>query len=244
MASILADLNNVQALVARSSRRPFLAVLLFRIGTAGKAREFLRLWAASTLGGEAPEVGGVGTFHFMFSWNGLAKLLDGNLQFDVAKGRAEFEPFFVDPKQGPDSLAAASDLGFSGESSPDGWWDGFKSGDIDLAIHMAFESETQRKDDLDRIRTSAAKQDLEELRLRTFPDSALTGYRPPGGGCISSIEMELPRRELIGTTPAPRPLTASIFGRSLPAIQAKITRQAPGFREYGKILRAKARSPA
>ena len=59
----------------------------------------------------------------------------------MAKGRAEFEPFFVDPKQGPDSLAAASDLGFSGESSPDGWWDGFKSGDIDLAIHMAFESE-------------------------------------------------------------------------------------------------------
>ena len=117
----------------------------------------------------------------MFSWNGLAKLLDGNPQFDMAKGRAEFEPSFVDPKQGPDSLAAASHLGFSGESSPDGWWDGFKSGDIDLAIHMAFESESQRKDDLDRIRTSAAKQDLEELRLRTFPDSALTGYLPCGG---------------------------------------------------------------
>ena len=78
-------------------------------------------------------------------------------------------------------MAAASDLGFRGESSPDGWWDGFKSGDIDLAIHMAFESESQRKDDLDRIRTSAAKQDLEELRLRTFPDSALTGYLPDGG---------------------------------------------------------------
>jgi hypothetical protein len=177
----MADLDNVQALVARSSKRPFLAVLLFRIGALGKAREFLRLWTASTLGGEAPEVAGAGTFHFMFSWNGLAKLLDGNPQFDVAKGRAEFEPFFVDPKQAPDSLAAASDLGFIGESSPDGWWDGFKSGDIDLAIHMAFESEPQRKDDLDRVRTSAAKQDLQELQIRTFPDLALTGKLPPGG---------------------------------------------------------------
>lgn len=177
----MADLDNVQALVARSSSRPFFAVLLFRIQAPEQARQFLREWAAATLGGLAPEVAGAGVFHFMFSWNGLAKLLDGNPQFDLAKGRQEFEPFFVDPKQGPDSLAAAADLGFVGESSPDRWWNGFTSGDIDLAVHAAFESEAQRKDDLDRVRTSAARQGLQELQLRTFPDLTLTGYRPPDG---------------------------------------------------------------
>jgi hypothetical protein len=78
----LANLDNVQAIVARSSTRPFFAILLFRIVAPALARQFLRERTAAVLGGQAKEIAGDDVLHFMFSWRGLAKLLEGNPQFD------------------------------------------------------------------------------------------------------------------------------------------------------------------
>jgi hypothetical protein len=69
----LANLDNVQAIVARSSSRPFFAVLLFRIVAPALARQFLREWTAAVLGGQAKEIAGEDVLHFMFSWSGLER---------------------------------------------------------------------------------------------------------------------------------------------------------------------------
>jgi hypothetical protein len=179
--TILANLDNVQAIVARSSTRPFFAILLFRIVAPALARQFLRERTAAVLGGQAKEIAGDDVLHFMFSWRGLAKLLEGNPQFDLTKGAREFETFFVDARQGPGSSAMADQLGFVGDNVPDSWWEGFISQDIELAVHGSFESQEQRTECLSRLRASAANQGLQELQLKSFADSALSGYRPPKG---------------------------------------------------------------
>ena len=173
--------NNVQAIVVRPSTRAFYAVLLFRIVSAPAAREFLRDWALDAPGGQSPEPPGAGTFHVMFSWQGIERLLADRAGFDLAEGRAAFEPFFVDPKHGPGSLAMAEQLGFTGGSAPAGWWDGFASEDIDLALYATFEDEAQRTLALSAIRESARTKGLEELEVEAFPQRALTGFRPDGG---------------------------------------------------------------
>jgi deferrochelatase/peroxidase EfeB len=177
----LANLDNVQAIVARSSTRPFFAILLFRIVAPALARQFLRERTAAVLGGQANEIAGDPVLHFMFSWSGLAKLLEGNPQFDLTQGAREFEPFFVDPGQGPGSSAMAEQLGFIGDNAPDSWWEGFKSQDIELAVHASFESREQRTESLSRLRASAANQGLQELQLKSFADSALSSSPPPEG---------------------------------------------------------------
>jgi deferrochelatase/peroxidase EfeB len=177
----LANLDNVQAIVARSSARPFFAILLFQIVAPALARQFLREWKAAVLGGQAEEKAGDDVLHFMFSWRGLWKLLEGNPQFDLMQGARELEVFFVDPGQGPGSSAMAEQLGFVGDNAPDSWWEGFKSQDIELAVHGSFESQEQRTECLSRLRASAANQGLQELQLKSFADSALSGYRPPNG---------------------------------------------------------------
>lgn len=177
----MANLDNVQAIVARSSTRHFFAIVLFRILAPAPARQFLRDWTAATLGGQAQEAAGNSALHFMFSWSGLTKLLEGNPLFDLTQGAREFEAFFVDPEQGPDSAAMAEQLGFVGDSAPDGWWEGFTSRDVELAVHASFESPEQRADGLGRLRASAASQGLQELRLESFADRALSGYRPADG---------------------------------------------------------------
>ena len=67
----MVDLGNLQAIVARSSAKPLLAVLLFRFGDAGGARSFLRQWIPRAAVGAGPDADGP-AFHFMFSWNGIA----------------------------------------------------------------------------------------------------------------------------------------------------------------------------
>jgi deferrochelatase/peroxidase EfeB len=173
-------LDNVQAIVARRSTRRFFAILLFRIVAPALARQFLRERTAAVLGGQAKEIVGDPVLHFMFSWSGLAKLLEGNPQFDLTQGARDFEPFFVDPGQGPGSSAMAEQLGFVGDNAPDSWWEGFKSQDIELAAHVSCESREQRTECLGRLRASAANQGLQELQLKSFADSALSSSPPPG----------------------------------------------------------------
>src|SRR5262245_19571005 len=178
----MADLGNVQALVARRSNKPLIVVLLFKLGDRSQAKAFLRQWSAGTPAGMAPDIGGQPALHFLFSWNGLETLLQDHPTLDVARGRREFEVFFVDPSQAPNHPAMATQLGLIGDSAPDRWWDGrFASGDIDLAIHGSFDTAEQKADTLDRLRTSAAQHGLQELALPSLPDRALSGFRPADG---------------------------------------------------------------
>jgi deferrochelatase/peroxidase EfeB len=178
----MADLGNIQAIVARSSARPLIAVLLFRLGAVSDAKTFLREWTLNTPAGMAPEIDGQPSFHFLFSWRGMEALLLGHPYLDAAQGRREFEVFFVDPIQSPDGAAVAEQLGFLGINSPTGWWDRkFSSRDIDLAVYASFDTPEQKADCLERVRRSAAKCGMQELQLAGFADSALSGNRPSDG---------------------------------------------------------------
>jgi deferrochelatase/peroxidase EfeB len=177
----MANVGNVQAIVARSSAKPFIAVLLFKLGDAAGARAFLKQWLPKTPAGMAPEIDGQPAFHFLFSWKGLEALLSGRPGFDVAQGRQQFEVFFVDPRQAPDG-AVATQLGFLGASAPASWWDGkFTSGDVDLAVHISFDDAEQKIDYLGRLRRSAANYGVQELMLEGGEDGALSGFRPADG---------------------------------------------------------------
>jgi deferrochelatase/peroxidase EfeB len=177
----MANVGNVQAIVARSSAKPLIAVLLFRFGEAGGAKSFLRQWMPKAPAGLAPETDGQPALHFMFSWKGMEALLRGRAGLDVAQGRREFEVFFTDPVQAPDA-AVAKQLGFVGASAPDAWWEGkFASGDIDLAIHISVDEPLQKADLLAQLRQSAAQNGVQELKLDGWDDGALSGCRPSDG---------------------------------------------------------------
>jgi hypothetical protein len=175
------DLNNVQALIVRSSRKPLTSILLFRCGDSARAKAFLRRWTPNAPAGRAPEVDGQPAFLFLFAWPALQSLLQGHAPLDVAQGRRQFEVFFVDPAQRPGG-GIAPQLGFLGQSAPGQWWDNrFTSDDIQFAIFASFDTPAQKADYLDHLRTSAAEHDLTELQLPSFADRALSGYRPPNG---------------------------------------------------------------
>ena len=160
----MVDLGNLQAIVARGSTKPLLAVLLYKFGDAGPARAFLRQWVPRTAAGMAPDGDGP-AFHFMFSWKGIEALMSGRPGFDVAQGRREFDVFFVDPTQAPDG-AVAEQLGFVGDSSPSAWWDGkFASGEVDLAIHIGFDTPEQKADCFAELRQSAVTFGVREFTL-------------------------------------------------------------------------------
>src|SRR6478672_12456285 len=117
---------------------------------------------------------------------------------DTTEGRREFETFFVDPGQSPDSTAVAEQLGFVGDSAPQGWWERkFTSTDIDLAVLILVDTAEERSEILQRLRRSATESGLEELELVSFPERALSGGRPIDGRLhfgyrdgISTIEID------------------------------------------------------
>ncbi len=179
-ADTMVDIGNVQAIIARSSAKPLLAVLLFKFGDAARAKAFLSRWIPRAAGGMAPDGDGP-AFHFMFSWSGIEALLSGRRDLDVTQGRREFGVFFTDATQAPDG-GIALQLGFLGDSSPASWWNGkFASRDIDLAIHIGFDNAEQRTDCLAKLRRSAADSDVRELTLHGLDDGALSGCRPADG---------------------------------------------------------------
>jgi deferrochelatase/peroxidase EfeB len=177
----MVNIDNLQAILTRGSAKPLASALLFQIVAADAARRFLWDWIEKVPAGKAAESADVPAIYLLFTWTGIEKLLAGHPGLDVQKGRKEMERFFTDPGQAPDG-AEAVQFGFAGDSDPAGWWDGkFKSSDIDLALHMCFDSATQQADWLQRLRQAAAGQGLREHRLTSFPDGALSGFRPPDG---------------------------------------------------------------
>lgn len=177
----MADIENIQALVVRSPVKPFISVLLFKLGDADAARQFLREYAPKVPRGAAADIAGEAEYHLLFSWNGLAKLLRGHPTLDVEQGRRALEVFFTDSTQAPDSLAMARQLGFVGGSAPEGWWEGrFTSENIDLAVYACFDAD-RKAQALTELREAAARCGLQELTLASFDDGALAGVRPRDG---------------------------------------------------------------
>jgi hypothetical protein len=177
----MADVSNLQAIVGRSSLKPFFAVLLFAIDDAKRAKEFLRTWEPEVPAGLAAERTGVAELHLLFSWSGMEKLLTGRTDLKADEGRRAFDTFFVDPAQAPDRPALAQQFGFIGNSAPDKWWDKFKTGNIELVVYGAFDGQAQRDDYIGRLRTTAFNCGLSELQNSNFPGGAMAGYLPPGG---------------------------------------------------------------
>jgi deferrochelatase/peroxidase EfeB len=177
----MADIENIQALVVRSPVKPFISVLLFKLGEAAAARQFLRDFTPRVPRGAAADVAGRPEYHLLFSWNGLAKLLRGHPTLDAEQGRRSLEVFFTDSTQAPDGLAMAQQLGFIGGSAPAQWWEGrFPSEDIDLAVHACFDAD-QKTQALAEVREAAARCGLQELKLQSFANGALEGVRPRDG---------------------------------------------------------------
>jgi hypothetical protein len=177
----MVDLANLQALLSRRSGKPFYAVLLFRLDDAGGGRGFLRGLLPRIVSGVTAEVAGAPVLNVFISWHAISALFTGHPRLDPALGRRQFEVFFTDPMQAPDSLAMAGQLGFTGPSAPAHWWAGFRTEDIDLAVYAGCDSEQHRQSVLADLRAAAAASGLSELTLPSFPERAPSGHLPAGG---------------------------------------------------------------
>jgi hypothetical protein len=71
--SVVADVNNLQAIIGRSSGKARFAILLFTIEDARRAKEFLRTWKSEVPSGLAQEQDGVSALHLLFSWSALER---------------------------------------------------------------------------------------------------------------------------------------------------------------------------
>lgn len=174
-------LENLQAALARRSDKPLFAVLLLRVDDGAAAREFLRGLLPRVARGDATETAGTPLVNVFFSWSALSTILARHPHLDADSGRRQFEPFFTDPMQAPDSLAMSGQLGFSGPSAPEHWWAGFATRDIGIAVYLGCDDEEQRHTLLEELRGAASGAGLSELNLPSFPGGAVNGYRPAGG---------------------------------------------------------------
>jgi deferrochelatase/peroxidase EfeB len=177
----MVDLANLQALLTRRPGKPLIAVLLFRLGDPDRARGFLQFLLPRIVSGVMAEVPGAPLLNVFTSWRAISALVAGHPRLDPAVGRHQFEVFFTDPMQAPDSEAMAGQLGFTGPSAPAHWWAEFRTEDVDLALYAGCDSEQHRQSVLAELRAAAAAAGLSELTLPSFPERAPAGYLPTGG---------------------------------------------------------------
>lgn len=177
----MVQLSNLQALVARRTLKRFYAVLLFRLSDAAISRNLLQWLVPRVLAGDTEDVKGTPLLNVFISWIAVSKLLAGNSNLDSTIGKRQLEPFFTDPDAAPDSASLADQLGFVGPSAPQNWWAGFLSSDIDLAIYIGCDDETERRALIEKIRAEATGRGVVELLIPSFADGAVSGYLPPGG---------------------------------------------------------------
>jgi hypothetical protein len=178
----MTKLDSIQGIVAKSSGRPLVTILLFRIGTADDARAFLSRWFHFVPDGIVPPPVDAPELYFLFSWDGVAKLLAGHPELKIDIGRGNLDGYFTNPILAPDNPTRALAMGFVKESSPQGWGEGkFHSADIELAIYCCFVDGAQHEATIAELRQSAAASSLQELMLPSFPQRALSGARPRGG---------------------------------------------------------------
>lgn len=174
------DLDRIQSLIVQSAPQPRCFVLLFRLGPPDGARRFLRQWLPYVPSAAADSASFPNPVFLSLTWQGLARLCEGDPDLDPGEGVRRLERWFVD--QTPDHPAVARDMGFLGESAPQRWWNqSFTNADIHLAVHAFFAGEAEADAGVGELRTSARAAGLEELELPTFAERALNGRRPAGG---------------------------------------------------------------
>lgn len=107
-------------------------------------------------------------------------MLENEPSLDPNIGRTELDLGFTD--RTPDHPGLQDQLGFTGSSTPELWWNRqFASSDIHLAVFASCDSSSQMEQTLSAIRLDAERFDLTELKLDTFANGAMSGERPEGG---------------------------------------------------------------
>ncbi|PSS59703.1 hypothetical protein C6558_36615 [Ensifer sp. NM-2] len=175
------ELANVQGIVQHRFVQRHSAVLLFSIREVLGAKRFLATWkhrvpSADTALADlkAPLIS------FGLTWRGLTILLENAPSLDPSVGRIELDLGFTE--RTPDHPGLRDQLGFTGSSSPELWWNRqFANSDIHLAVFASCDSESQMAEALSAVRADADKLSLTELKLGTFASAAMSGERPEGG---------------------------------------------------------------
>ena len=143
---------------------------LFRIGDAGKGRQFLSQWlphvthAGRDLSGKPEPL-----VNLAITWQGLLALN----AFDHMGGpKAAEEAFFWDFREAPDPVS----LGDFGDSAPAHWWNKRFSGEaVHLTVHGHFRTPEGRDAFTADVRASARECELEELIPTRDGTEPLTG---------------------------------------------------------------------
>ena len=164
------DRTNVQGLVFESYQYPISRHFLFRIGDAGKGRQFLSQWlphvthAGRDLSGKPEPL-----VNLAITWQGLLALN----AFDHMGGpKAAEEAFFWDFREAPDPVS----LGDFGDSAPAHWWNKRFSGEaVHLTVHGHFRTPEGRDAFTADVRASARECELEELIPTRDGTEPLTG---------------------------------------------------------------------
>jgi deferrochelatase/peroxidase EfeB len=172
------DRGNIQSLVFQPHRCEHSRHFLFRCSDKQGAKRFVARLLPHLSSGETDLATSPGPLiNIGVSWPGLDKLG----AFDALGGVAEAEKaFYFDFKDPPDT----NSLGAYGPSAPEHWWNGrFKSGDIDLTVHVYCAEAEPLAHLTDDIRASARANQVEEL-IPTRDGEAITcrALKPPPEG--------------------------------------------------------------
>lgn len=155
------------------------AIVFFRIGSGDGGRAFLREILDQVPSASETALSETMAFHISLTWSGLAKLLMGHDTLDVADGRSQLEPAFVDPDE---AFSHPRELGFIGESAPESWWDGaWTAKDLDLGVHVFARDADLLSTEIDRLRARAADLDLTALKVPSFNYGTPAGRTPKNG---------------------------------------------------------------
>ncbi len=175
------ELANVQGIVEHRFVQRHSAVMLFSLGDALGAKRFLATWKHRVPSADAAPADLKGPLlSFGVTWRGLTVLLENEQSLEPAIGRTELDYGFTE--RTPDHPGLSDQLGFTGSSSPERWWDRqFTNSDIHLALFASFDDALQMEETMSAIRAGADRFGLTELKLKAFASAAMSGERPEGG---------------------------------------------------------------
>jgi len=184
------DLANVQGLIVRPYTHGYSRHLLLQIMDAKGGRELLKelrplVTSAISWGDKKPRR----LLNLSVTYNGLKALAVDpavlNGQTFLAANKSHFsrnsfpEVFIKSGGKNPDSTGSA---GFTGNSSPEQWWEGadsrFDSSDIHLILHLYASDESEMREFTKDIRALLAANKINELLLSG--QRTIDGHRLPG----------------------------------------------------------------
>ena len=172
-------LSRIQRMIVHRPPQAAKAIIFFRIGSGDGGRAFLREVLSQVPAASNTALSETTVVHLSFTWSGIEKLLVGHERLDAAAGSSQLEPAFVDPD---DAFSHPRELGFSGESAPEKWWDGaWSAKDLDLGIHVFAHDVDLLATEIERLRSLATGHDLMALNVPSFDDGTPAGRTPNNG---------------------------------------------------------------